>query len=171
MLLKDLSNEKLFEVVSKNETLIRSFDDYVWDSELDHISEKLDVVRASLSTWEVGLCNYNFMRVKDYEAFVYYARDCEKIYGLSDKCGKYLAQCEKLRGTNLFEYHAKQFAEMWFKEEIQDAVKWVEDFQYNVYCGKRDENTDYFLEMWAEYDDHIFDEETEEVWEPAKKVY
>ena len=170
MFLKELSNEKLFEVVSKNETLRRSFDDYVWECELDYISEKLKVVKPALSNWEVGLCNPNFMHVKDYKSFIYYARECTKIYGLSDRGEKYLAQCEKLEGTNLFEYHAKQFAEIWFNDEIQDVVKYVEDLSYKVYCGKDTKESYDYLECWAENVDYIYDEEDGSVYEPMRKV-
>ena len=170
MLLKDLSNEKLFEVVSKNETLRRSFDDYVWESELDYITDKLNIVQPSLSTWEIGLCNPNYIRVRDYDSFIFYARECEVHFGLSERNEKYLKLCEKLRGTNLFEYHAKQFAEMWFKDEIQSIVKYVEDLSYNVYCGKNPVDAYDYLECWKECVDYIFDEEDESVWVPAKKV-
>ena len=170
MLLKELSNEKLFEVVSKNETLRRSFDDYVWESELDYISEKLEVMRDSLSTWEIGLNNPNFIRVKDYRLFVYCARECEKTYGLSDKCSAILAHCEKLIDTNLFEYHAKIFSKLWFNEEIQDGVKWCEDLSYKVYCGKNPEDTYDYLEAWKDCTNYIYDEENGFVYEPMKRV-
>ena len=170
MLLKDLSNEKLFKVVSQNETLRRSFDDYVWECELDYITEKLAVMESALSTWEIGLNNPNYIRVKDYGTFIYCARECEKVYGLSDRCEKYLAHCEKLQYTNLFEHHAKQFAEMWFKDEIQDVVKYVEDLSYKVYCGKDAAEAFDYLETWAECVDYIFDEDDETVWTPMKKV-
>ena len=170
MLLKNLSNEKLFEVVSKNETLRRSFDDFVWEHELDYISDKLAVVKTALTTWEIGLCNPNFIRVKDYGLFVYYARECEKIFGLSEKAERCLALCEKLEDTNLFKYHAKRFAKMWFDEEIQDTVKWVENLSYDVSCGKNPENAYDYLECWKDFVDYIFDEETEEVFEPMRKV-
>lgn len=170
MLLKELSNEKLFEIVSKNKTLRRSFDDYVWECELDYISDKLKVVNPALSDWSIGVCSYNYISVKDYESFVYYARECERIFGLSIACEKKLSMCEKLRGTNLFEYHAKQFAEMWFDNEIQSVVKWVEDLSCDVYCGKNPENAYDYLEDWAYNVNYYFDEETGEVFEPARKV-
>ena len=59
---------------------------------------------------------------------------------------------------------------MWFEEEIQSIVKYVDDLSYNVYCGKNPENTFDYLEAWKDCVNYIFDEETEEVWEPARKV-
>lgn len=170
MLLKELSIEKLFEVVSKNDTLRRSFDDYVWECELDYISDKLHKVESSLSTWEIGLCNPNFIRVKDYDDFVSCVRECERCFGLNERCEKKLSHCEKLRGTNLFETHAKMLAEMWFDEEIQSVVDWCEDLSFNVYCGKNPEDAYDYLEAWAENANFIFDEEDESVWEPARKI-
>ena len=119
MLLKDLSNEKLFEVVSKNETLRRSFDDYVWECELDYITDKLEIVNPALSNWEIGLCNPNFIRVKDYGLFIYYARECEKCFGLSEKAEKCLAHCEKLESTNLFEHHQRNLQKCGLKKRFR----------------------------------------------------
>lgn len=170
MLLKELPKEKLFEVVSKNETLRRSFDDYVWDCEFDYISDKLHVVEKSISNYEIGLNNPNFIRICDYECFVILARKCENYFGLNEECEKKLSQCEKLMDTNLFEHHAKLFAEMWFESEIQSVVRWCEELSFNVYCGKNPEDTYDYLLNWADNVDFIYDEEDGSVWKPMEKV-
>ena len=170
MFLKELSNEKLFEVVSKNETLRRSFDDYVWECEWDYISDKLAVMKDSIYDYSIGLCNDNFIRVRDYGSFVYDARECEKEFGLSENAEKLLSQCEKLRYTNLFEYYAKRFKQLWFEEEIQSTVKWCEDLSYQLYSGKDTKESYDYLECWAENVDYIYDEEDRSVYEPMRKV-
>ena len=170
MLLKELPLEKLFEVVSNSVTLRSSFDNYVWESEYDYISDKLQVMRPAISDYEIGLCNRNFMRVSDYSEFVNCARECEKSFGLSINCKKKLSQCEKLRGTNLFEHYAKALAEMWFKDEIQDIVKWCEDMSYEIYCGKHNTDIDDYLSCWAENVGYIYNEEDGCVYEPMRKI-
>ena len=168
--LKELSIEKLFEVVSKSQTLRQSFDNYVWESEWDYISEKLEVMKPAVKNYEIGLCNRNFITVSDYESFVDCARECEKMFGLHISCEKKLSQCEKLRGTNLFEHHAKAFAELWFNYEIQNVVKWCEDVSYEVYSQNHDSEIDDYLLCWAENVDYIYDDEDGSVYEPMRKV-
>ena len=170
MKLNDLSIEKLFEVVSKSLTLRQSFDEYVWECEWDYISDKLEIMKPAISNYEIGVCNRNFIRISNYEDFVSCARDCEESYGLSINCEKKLAQCEKLLGTNLFEYHAKIFAEMWFNEEIQSVVKWCEEVSYKVYSCNHDSDIDDYLSCWAENSDYIYDEDDDCVYEPMRKV-
>jgi len=170
MLLKELSIEKLFEVVSKSLELRQSFDNYVWECEWDYISDKLEIMKTAVSNYEIGICNYNYIRVSDYADFVESARECEKMFGLSTKCEKLLSLCEKLRETNLFEYHAKRFAEMWFDEEIQSVVKWCEDMSYQLYCMNHSSDIDDYLLCWAENVDYYFDEDDGCAYEPARKV-
>ena len=170
MKLNDLSIEKLFEVVSKSQTLRQSFDEYVWESEFDYISDKLEIMKPAISNYEIGLYNHNFIRVCDYRKFVDCARECEESFGLSTKCEKKLSLCEKLRDKNLFEYHAKIFSEMWFNEEIQDTVKWCEDMSYKVYSCNHDHDIDDYLFCWAENVDYIYDEDDDCVYEPMRKV-
>lgn len=170
MKLQDLFVEDLFEVVSKSMTLRESFDNYVWEHEWDHISEKLKIMRPAISNYEIGMCNHNFIRVSNYDTFIFCARKCCTMYGLSVRCEKKLAQCEKLRNSNLFLYHAKQFAEMWFNDEIQSAVKWCEDMSYKVYAGIYDSDLDDCLYCWAKNVDYIYDEDDGCVYTPMRKV-
>ena len=170
MKLNDLSIEKLFEVVSKSQTLRQSFDEYVWECEWDYISDKLEIMKPAISNYEIGICNHNFIRVSDYGNFVDCARECEKTFGLSTDCEKKLSLCEKLRDTNLFEYHAKIFSEMWFDEEIQEVVKWCEDMSYKVYSCNHVSDIDDYLICWAENVDYIYDEDDDCVYEPMRKV-
>lgn len=170
MLLKELSVEKLFQVVSKSQTLRQSFDDYVWECEWDYISDKLAVMESAISNYEIGICNHNYIRVSDYDAFVDCARECDKIFGLSTKCESKLSQCEKLRGTNLFEYHAKILVSIWFQEEVQDEVEWCEDMSYKTYSGQHDSNLDDYLSNWAENVDYIYDEDDGCVYTPMREV-
>lgn len=170
MRLNELSIEKLFEVVSKSQTLRQSFDNYVWESEWDYISDKMEVMKTAIANYEIGMCNRNFIRISDYREFVDCARECEKMFGLSTDCEKSLSLCEKLRDTNLFEYYAKRFAEMWFDEEIQSVVEWCENMSYKMYCEDYDPDISDYLFSWAECVDYIYNEEDDCVYTPARKV-
>jgi hypothetical protein len=171
MKLNDLSSKKLFEVVSASQTLRNSFDEYVWECEWDYISDKLTAMKSAIKNYEIGMYNHNFITISDYESFVYYARECEKMFGLSTECEKKLSQCEKLMGTNLFYHHAKMLSALWFKEEIQDVVKWCEDVSYAVYSGTYNSDIDDYLSCWADNVDYIYNEDDGCVYEPMKKVH
>ena len=170
MKLNELSIKKLFEVVSKSQTLRESFDEYVWDCEWSYIDDKLHVMKTAIDNYEIGMYNHNYIRVSDYSDFVYCARECEKWYGLSTKCEKLLSICEKLRGTNMFGYHAKRLVDLWFKEEIQNYVDWCEDMSYEVYSGNHNHELDDFLDSWADQVDYVYDEDEDCVYTPMRKV-
>ena len=165
----ELSTEQLTNIVNRSKKLRDELDEYIQDSEMHWISEKLSCVRDSLSNWSVGFYNQNFLRVRDYESFVTGIEKSIKAYGASEKLEKKFHQVQKLLHTNLFEHTAEQLKELWLEEELESICKYVEDCSYELYCGKVGEKCESYIECFFDaYQDYLYDEETETFYKPTK---
>ena len=172
--MKKFSEIKLWEleqIVNRSKELRDKFDNYIQESELDWITEKLGIIKDSLKDWQVGFYYPSYIRVKDYHVFLDCLKDYEKTFGASDRMEKKIEQCEKLRYTNLFEHHCKQLEEIFFEDEIKSAINWVEDCGMELYHGEVGEKSRDYLEIFFEnygLPDYLYDEETETFYKPTK---
>ena len=165
----ELTIEQLTNVINHSKKLRQELEDYICDTEMAWISEKLDKVRSSLQDWSVGFYQKNYINVDDYEKFVYCVAESIACFGGSDRLTRKLAQCEKLIGTNLFEHHARELRDIYLKEELQNICDWVEDCCYEIYHGEVGEKCREYLECFlSSYDDYLFDEKNGVVYEPQK---
>lgn len=165
----ELSNEQLTNIVNRSKKLRDELDEYIQDSEMHWISEKLSCVKDSLANWSVGFYNQNFLRVRDYEGFVDGVEKSIKMYGASEKLEKKFHQVQKLLHTNLFAHTAEQLKELWLKEELQSICDYVEDASYELYQGAVGEKCQDYLECFFDaYRDYLYDEATETFYKPTK---
>lgn len=165
----ELSNEQLTNIVNRSKKLRDELNEYIQDSEMNWISEKLSCVQDSLANWSVGFYNQNFLRVRDYEGFVDGVEKSIKMYGASEKLEKKFHQVQKLLHTNLFAHTAEQLKELYLQEELQSICDYVEDASYELYQGKVGEKCESYLEFFFyNYEDYLFDEETQTIYKPTR---
>ena len=166
---KDLTFEELKEIVSRDKKLREKFNDYIQTTEMLWIEDKLSCIEDSLSNWSIGFYSQNFLSVKDYEIFVFGVEKSVQMFGASEKLTKKLSQCLKLLRTNLFEFHAKQLAKLYMEEEIQSTCDYVEDCSQELFYGEIGEKSIGYLDCFMlNYDDYLYDEETQTYYEPHK---
>ncbi len=162
----ELTDEQLVSIVKNSKKMRDEFCEYIQDTEMSWIGDKLDCVRDSLSDYSIGYYDRNYINVRDYESFVDGVAQSSEWYGASDKLEKKLAQCQKLVGTNLFEYHAEQLKELWLKEELQSMCDFVEDICCKISNGDIDSKDDYFECFIESYSDYLYDETAQTYYEP-----
>lgn len=165
----EMNLQELEQIVNRSKEMRDKLEDYIQTCEFDYISDKMRCIKPSLRDWSIGFYNQNFINVKDYNDFLDCVIDCKKSFGASDRMEKKISQCEKLRGTNLFEYHCKQLEEMFMEDEIKCVCDFVEDCGMELYYGKVGDKCRDYLELFFEiYDDYLYDEETETFYKPTK---
>ena len=166
---KDLSIAELTQIVNRSKNLRDELSDYIQNSEMSWIDEKLAIMESSLSDWSVGFFNQNYISVKDWYSFLDCVKDSAKYFGASDRMEKLICRCDKLRGTNLFEYYAKKLKTVYFEDELQSICKYVEDCSYELYQGAVGEKCESYLECFFDaYEDYLYDEETDTYYKPTK---
>lgn len=165
----ELTNEQLTQIVNRSKKMRDELEEYIQDTEMCWISEKLHVIKSSLSNWSVGFYNQNYLYVKDYADFLDCIKECSAMYGASDRMEKKIAQCEKLRGSNLFGHVCQELRDIFMEDEINSVCKYVEDASFELYCGSVGEKCANYLECFLEaYNDYLYDEETETFYKPVK---
>lgn len=165
----EMTNDEIVAIINKSKLLRDKLDNYIQDCEMDYLSDKLSCVKKSLSDWSVGFYQPSYIEVRDCEDFVDGVLEHEKCFGLSDKCSRLARQCNKLRGTNLFEYYAEKLKDLYFKEEYEDVIDFVEDCGYELYQGEVGEKCYDYIECWVyNFEDWLYDEETETIYDPYK---
>ena len=168
---KDLSLDELKEIVNGSEKLRKELDNYIQDTEMCWLSEKLDCVKSSLKDWCVGFFTNSYINVRNYDSFLDGVKKSIKSYGASKKLEKLVSHCEKLRGTNLFEHYAEKVEEVFFEEEFQPIIDFVEEASDELYCGKVGAKSEDYLEcFFFSYEDYLFDEENKIFYEPHTVV-
>ena len=166
---KDLDDKVLKELVANDTKLRERFDTFIQESEMDWLSEKIDCVRSSLGNYSYGFYNPNFMHVQDYDGFVDGVSESIKCFGSTDKLAKLVEHCDRLRGTNLFEYYAKQVQEVYEKEELQSICDYIEDACYELYNKEIGEKSESYFEGFSPLiEDYLYDEDNEIYYKPNK---
>lgn len=167
----EMNLQELEQIINRSKKMREKFESYIMDCEMDYISDKLSCVTSSLKDWTVGFWERNYITVDDYSDFVAGVRNSSKRFGCSDRLESLLSHCEKLDGTNLFKHYAVRLKNMWFEDEIQSIVKFVEDAGMELYgkSGAVGEKTrDYVECFFYNLEDWLYDEETETFYKPTK---
>lgn len=167
----EMNMKELEQVVNRSKELRDKLEKYIDFCEMDWCTDKLNCVKDSLSDWRVGAYCPSYIYVSDWYGFLDGVKECKRNFGSSTRIEKKIAQVEKLRHSNLFEYHCRILKEMWEKEEIYSITKWIEECGYELYCGTVGEKTrDYMEAFFCNYglEDYLYDESTETFYKPTK---
>ena len=144
--LNSLPNDELLKAIYSSEELSEMLDEYIQETEMGWLNDKLDCFKSCVDC-SIGFYNRNYFRVEDYNWFLEGVYKSIRSFGATEKLEKLYYQCEKLRGTNLFEYKINQLAELYFKEELQSIIEHTEDVSYQISC--KDMNLDFDIECFA----------------------
>ena len=113
--LKDLSVSQLDWLLRNN----NDFNDVVTEdyieSVMSWIGEEMNTFKDTLSNWEIGFYNQNFIRIKDDLGFIYAYEDFSKWYGVSDETQELLDE-------------ALQVAKAYENTEEENTIEKVEEY-------------------------------------------
>ena len=127
---KDLSTEEFKSIVCGSKKLREKLYNRIVDSEMSFMGDRLDCIRDSLSDWSVGVCQRNYIKVRNNRDFVDGVKDSIRYFGCSDKLKKAVSHCKKLAHSNLFDYSVSKMADAYFHEELESFT----DYIFDCYC-------------------------------------
>lgn len=153
MRIYELDRAKALAVVVGTETLREKFDSYVWESENDHIQDKLSCFEDGVIDYEYGVCSYSHVEMKDTWGTLRGIEESIKSFGATTKVEKLARQARRLAYSNLFEWTVEKLLNAWFESEVLDAIEYVEDVGYSLYC----EDADKVDELAGDYFDCFLD--------------
>lgn len=150
--LAKLSNAEILHYVMGSKRLREKFYRYISDTEMYWIGEKLDAFRTCRGSadWSIGPYSQNYLCVKDHRAFLYAVEEIIKSFSASDAVLRKVAMCNKLRGTNLFEYHVEKLCELFYEDDLKPVVEFMEKCSYDIHCLNESDDLLHYIECFAE---------------------
>ena len=147
--LNELPMEQVEKLIIGTKELKEQFEEYINETEMDYIRDKILCVRGSLENYSIGTCQHNYIEVKDYKAFIDGVEKCSRNYGSSESLDSLVKQAQRLSHTNLFEHYAKKVKDKWMKEEILPTIEWIEKCGYTLYKGELSDDMKSLLECYV----------------------
>ena len=166
----DMEIDEVINVINDSETLRDMLDRYIQETESDWLGDLLRCFDPQAVDYSIGFFNSNYFTVKDSDLFLDGVRKSHEKYGLTTKAEKLLKRCEKLQGTNLFDYWCEKLAEQYYKDELKSMVDYVEDAAYELYKGSVGEKSMNYVECFIDnvIGNYLWDEECETFYKPCK---
>lgn len=176
--LNELSVKDALKVILSKKELSEKFYGQIHQSEMeDYLNDKLSCFDRSCVDYEIGVYNPNHFRIRDeYDqrnlfSFLEGVEQSIRCFGSSEKLEKLTAQCRKLAYSNLFEHKVKGLCSLYYEEELEPIVDFVEKCSYDIYSKDEDSNNlldyvDFFVEN---YGDEYYMEDGE-VYHVARRI-
>ena len=166
----DMEIDEVINVINDSKELRDMLDNYIQETESDWLGDLLRCFDPQSIDYSIGFFNSNYFTVKDSDLLLDGVRKSHENYGLTIKAEKLLKQCEKLQGTNLFDYWCNQLAEMYYKDELKSIVDYVEDASYELYRGSVGEKSREYVECFVDniIGDYLWDKESETFYKPYR---
>ena len=158
----DMRIDEVINVINGSKKLLNMLDKYIQETESDWLGELLECFDKRAIDYSIGFFSNNYFTVKDSDLFLDGVRESYENYGLTTKAEKLLKRCEKLQGTNLFDYWCDQLAEMYYEDELKSMVDYVENASYELYQGSVGEKSREYVECFVDniIGDYLCDEES-----------
>ena len=158
----DMEIDEVIDVINDSEELRDMLDKYTQETEYEWLGNLLRCFDPQAIDYSIGFFDSNYFTVKDSDLFLDGVRKYHENYGLTTKAEKLLKRCEKLQGTNLFDYWCNQLAEMYYKDELKSMVDYVEDASYELYQGYVGKKSREYIEYFVDniIGDYLCDEES-----------
>lgn len=166
----DMEIDDVINVINDSKTLRDMLDRYIQETEGDWLGELLSCFDRQAIDSSIGFFDSNYFTVKDSDLFLDGVRKYHENYGLTTNAEKLFKRCEKLQGTNLFDYWCNQLAEMYYKDELKSMVDYVEDASYELYQGYVGKKSREYIEYFVDniIGDYLCDEESETFHKPYR---
>lgn len=155
--ISELTDKEFRKIVASNKELRKKLFDRAYDGEQDYMSDKLGCFERGTLDYSLGIDGQSYIEIaavrytgeKDYTGFIAGVRKCDKCFCISDATRKLLHRCEKLqeKDSNLIGYWADKLCEVFFHEEFEPTLDWLEDFHYELYCGEVSDKSEGIIEL------------------------
>ena len=166
----DMKINDVINVINDSKELRNMLDEYIQETEIDWLGELLRCFDRRAIDYSICFFDSNYFTVKDSDLFLDGVRKSHEKYGLTTKAEKLLKRCEKLQGTNLFDYWCVQLAEMYYKDELKSMVDYVEDASFELYQGFVGEKSREYVDCFVDniIGDYLCDEESGTFYKPCR---
>ena len=121
--LKDLEVSQLDWLLKNNREFNNMVEEDYIESVMFWIGEQMNTFKDTLSDWEIGFYNQNFIKIKDSLGFIYAYEDFAKWYGVSDETQKLLDEALDFINNNDIDFEISTMEELNAREELQEKAE------------------------------------------------
>ena len=166
----DMQIDEVINVINNSKKLRNMLDKYIQETESDWLGELLSCFDRQAIDYSICFFDSNYFTVKNSDLFLDGVRESHENYGLTIKAEKLLKLCEKLQGTNLFDYWCDQLAEMYYEDELKSMVDYVEGASFELYQGTVGKKSREYVECFVDniIGDYLWDEESGTFYKPCR---
>ena len=133
--IKEFNTRDALNYILSSKVLSRGFDEYICESEMDYITDKLACFPSGSIDYCVGVYEPSYIKVRDASDFLDGVLKCTGSFGCTEKLDALIKQCYALKYKNLFAYMVGKLAKVFFEEEIKQTIDYLEECSYAIYCG------------------------------------
>lgn len=131
--LVSLSDKEILKYILNSNELSDRFEKRICDCEMWYLEDKINCFKSGSIKYCYGAYNNNnYFKVVDNFEFLNGVQNCINMFGASLIVENKFKQCKKLVESNLFEYHIKELARLFFREEILKDIEYLEDISYKI---------------------------------------
>lgn len=113
--------------------------DYIYDSEMDYLGEKLGCFDHGAIDYSYSLSGYCYMNIMNTAEAVGGIEESRRAFGASSRVEKLLNHCLNLYGSNLFEYYAEKLVEAYHEDEMMASINYLSDMASAIHWGDIEE--------------------------------
>lgn len=165
----EINDDIALRKVLSSSKLSERFSNYIYDCEMDYISDKIDCFPSNSITYYISAYEPSYIKVIDASDFLDGVQKSAKYFGCSERLDALIKQCYALKYKNLFAYMVNKLAKMYFDEEIKPTLDFVERCSYAIHCKDADDCLIDYIECFVDcHCDNVYINEDNELIEIVK---
>ena len=150
----ELTETEKRELIENNSALANMVYDDMIETEMDYISEQLDIIRNGLKDYSIGAYNRNIIIVSDATEFLHGLQRLQEIYctlpdELTPEINRVLAARDRLLYNNM-NYDNYYMLSDWLDKKAQYFADCITDYFSACLDPSRDDIISYFIEFYAD---------------------
>ena len=112
--LNELTDSEALNYFLASKTLSRRFYEYIYECEMDYITEKLACFPSGCMDYCIGVYERNYIWVKGASDFLDGVQKCAKYFGCTERLDALIKQGYALKYKNMFDYMVDKLAKVFF---------------------------------------------------------
>lgn len=167
--INEFSTRDALHYILSSKVLSRRFDEYIYEGEMDYITDKLSCFPSGSIDYCVGVYEPSSIKVCNASDFLDGVLKCTGSFGCTEKLNALINQCYALKYKNLFAFMVNKLAKMFFDEEIKPTIDFLEQCSYAIHSKDANDNLLAFVELFVDcHCDNVFIDDNNELIEMVK---
>lgn len=139
--LNEMQSKEALAAILSTETLSEKLYNRIYSSEMDFfLDDKLRCFEGGCIDYSIGVYNPNYFNVTEdgYYNFLEGVEKSIRSFDSSERVKAKAKKCRKLIYSNLFGHEVGELCRLYYDDELEPIVEFVENCSYDIHCKKAD---------------------------------